>query len=323
MPTHPLHPVIYREISAALKQEIIDIASPLLQELVNYGSHFLVRSEYTPTPQQDETLALDMLYLQVLEMIDAIEVLIKQASISPAYLQLRSIFEALIAIDYILQDDSKSYQRSLSWLVAHTHRRINLHESLDPTRERGKALKAELEKDEWSKTVIYPEGTDVEKAVNNLLSFLNKPHIQPIEAEYQRYKKDNKRTPEWYSLFSTLRSLEELARSVGRGAQYQLFYRHWTGVAHGEDPTRFIGRIAKSRTDQSITLIRDTSEILEVVIMSTSYFLNATRRVLTKLKPGEDFRTWYITEVRTLFLQLLQIRRQEPSLGGNNKATDQ
>ena len=58
MGTKPLEPILYRDFSVAQAKPIIDLACPLLQELVNFGTNTLVRCATSTTGGKNEDLAL-------------------------------------------------------------------------------------------------------------------------------------------------------------------------------------------------------------------------------------------------------------------------
>ncbi len=106
MPYDEFKPLLNREIRKAEAREIINIASPLLQEEINYATNAFQRcQESAKNVVPDEHVPVLASYHHVIGMIDGIEVLISQSCIVPAVPLLRSAFEALLAIDYILEKD--------------------------------------------------------------------------------------------------------------------------------------------------------------------------------------------------------------------------
>jgi hypothetical protein len=58
MPTEPLETLLYRDLSKVAAKEIIEIASPLLQELVNYSTNAFRRCESSTTGNENEDVAV-------------------------------------------------------------------------------------------------------------------------------------------------------------------------------------------------------------------------------------------------------------------------
>jgi len=63
MPTDPLESIIYRDLAKANANELFEVASPLLIEMVNYGSNVIVRCATSSQGKKDEDLAVLSLYL--------------------------------------------------------------------------------------------------------------------------------------------------------------------------------------------------------------------------------------------------------------------
>jgi len=218
MTTKPLETILYRELSKVEAKDIIEIASPLLQELVNYSTNAYARCATSTSGSEDEDAAILTLYLHIIEMTDGVEVLVSQSCPVPAIPLVRSSFEALLSIKYILEADY--VRRSLSWLVDYAHKRLTFYyEFMDPSTNRGKAFQKALRAHEYEEmqNLPLPPQIEVQQRIANLQDFLAKPHIQPVEAEFQNFKRQYKRRPNWYELFGGPgRSLYELARYLKR-----------------------------------------------------------------------------------------------------------
>jgi len=306
VPTKPFEPLLYRELAKTSAREIIDIASPLLQEIVNYATNAFQRCQTSSTGKPDEDLPILASYLHVIEMTDGIEVLISQSCPVPAIPLLRSSFEALVTIDYILEAEYQ--QGSFAWLVQYVHTRLKEYEMLDTSRKSGQDFLATLATDEIGDYMKLPPMPDLPQAIENLESLLSQPNYQTVESEYQRLKRANHRKPEWYSLFGGPRNLRELSRHVGRGAQYDFLYRYWSQITHAGDLSRFLTRTSEG--SPAFKPIRNPADIKDFSIVTAYFVLDATRKVLGKFRPGEErnFRKWYIQEIRGRFLTLVELR---------------
>jgi len=302
MPTKPFEPLLYRELAKVAAKEIIDIASPLLQELVNYATNAFQRCQMSSTDAEDEDLPVLVSYLHVIEMTDGIEVLISQSCSNPAVPLLRSSFEALLAIRYILEADYQ--QRSLSWIVGYVHSRIEGYETLDASSPRGRDFLTALSTDETRQYLALPSMPELEDAIPNLQSMLRKPKYQPIEAEYERLRQKRKRPPMWYNLFGGPPNLRELARTVERGAQYDVLYRQWSTITHATDVSHYLTRTANGTP--AFKPLRNAEELRTISAFAASFILNATRKALSKFRPGEEasLKSWYLREIGDRYLLL-------------------
>jgi len=304
VPTKPFEPLLYRELARASAREIIDIASPLLQELVNYATNAFQRCQTSSTGKPDEDLPILASYLHVIEMTDGIEVLISQSCPVPAIPLLRSSFEALVTIDYILEAEYQ--QRSFAWLVQYVHTRLKEYEMLDTSRKSGQDFLATLSTDKIGDYMKLPPMSDLPQAIENLESLLSQPNYQTVESEYQRLKKTNHRKPEWYSLFGGPHNLRELSRHVGRGAQYDILYRYWSQITHAGDLSRFLTRTNEG--SPAFKPIRNLEDIKYVSGYAARQILSTTRKMLGKFRPGEErsFLKWYSQEISERFPTLAE-----------------
>lgn len=299
MPTEPLESILYRELSLVDGKELIDIASPLLQELVNFGTNALVRCLSSASGGIDEDLAPFALFRHIIEMTDGIEVLLSQSCSVPAIPALRSSFEALLSLEYILEDQSVYAQRSLAWLVGYVHQRIDMYQCLDPATNKGAEFKRLFDSDEVASRISLPAASHAQRAESNLRAFLARSHIQPIEAEYLSYR----RRPNWYHLFGGPRHLRELAKYLSRGAQYEILYRHWSRTAHSQDLLQFIGQ-RDEQNQAAIGRLRQPQQINQTASFAASFMLGAIRLTVSTFRPGEDLSRWYTREVRDRYLTM-------------------
>lgn len=301
MPTNPLESILYRELSKTEAKEIIDIASPLLQELVNFATNALARCATSQdlSGKEDEDVAVLALYRHITELTDGIEVLLSQSCAMAAIPVLRSSFETLLAMEYILENESIYVQRSLAWMLGYAHRRIDMYERLDPSTSKGQGTKRLFDEDKimasMLKTLLPVE--EAQKAKARLQTMLTKPHFQPIETEYNSHKK-----PEWYRLFDGPNNLRELAVRLRRGGLYEILYRQWSTTAHAQDLLPFMDRTLKGAP--TIKRLRDTGRIREIASFAAGFILRATMLILKKLRSGEDITPWYKREVRELYRSL-------------------
>jgi len=301
MPTEALDSILYRELSKVAAQDAVVVVSPLLKELVNHATKALVRCATSTTGKIDEDLAVLALYRQGIEVADGIEVLISQSCPSPAIPLLRTSFETLLSIEYILEEETEYIRRSLSWLVSYIHHRLDMYERLDPSTPKGQNFQTAFSNDKQASNITLPPPTEARKAIANLQSMLNKPHIQPIETEYQ-----NRKRPRWHQLFGGPPNLCELARHLKRGAQYEILYRYWSSTTHAESLLPFIDKKQAKTGEFVIGRLRAPSQIREVASYSATFMLKMTRLVVAKFRPGEDLTSWYKREVRDRFLQLVR-----------------
>ena len=133
-----------------------DAPQPLTQKSLSVG---LSRHETTPktgraTVYEIFRLAILLLYLHVVEMIDAIEVQLAQSVAVPPMLQLRSAFEAYLQLEWMLKDDTK--RRVYAYLVYDIRHRIRIYRSLDTSVPEGRQHQAMIARDKWAQQCLFP-----------------------------------------------------------------------------------------------------------------------------------------------------------------------
>ena len=249
--------------------------------MVNYATNAFARCDTSASGKDDEDLAVLMLYLQVIEMTDGVEVVLSQSCTGPAIPLLRSSFEALLSMEYILEKDYA--RRSHSWLADYAYMRLAAYEKADPSTPKGKDFQRDISLDRAGKYLSLPDIGAVDRAKDNLEKFLSKPHLSPVVSEFSKFK----RRPHWYQLFGGPSNLRELARRLERHAQYEILYRYYSTAVHGHD-MRFL---QVTEHGGSALFLRDTAPLAHIAGMAASWMLSATRLMLGKFRPGEDIST--------------------------------
>ena len=307
MPTKALKPLLDRELSIAWAKSVIDIGSPLLQELVNYATNAFARCQGSTKGGENEDIAVLALYYHIIEMTDGIEALISQCCAIPAIPTLRSSFEALLSMEYILEPGGDYITRSLSWLADYIHKQQAAYERLDPSTTRGRQFLDATKADKVAQNIVPPDATEPSEAAARLQSVLSRPQFAPIEAESKRWKRKYNRNPQWYALFGGPHNLERLAKRLQRPAQYGFLYRDWSMISHANDFSRLSTTSAKGA--KVIKRLRDPANIRDLTAFALNFLLDATHEALAKFRPGEEqsHSRWSKTEVREDFLRISQV----------------
>jgi hypothetical protein len=301
MPTKPFEPLLYRDLRKVEAKKVIEIASPLLQELVNHATNAFQRCQVeTAKGVADEHLPVLSSYYHTIEMADGIEVLISQSCTIPAILLLRSSFEAILTIDYILEKDYR--KRAFAWLVCYVRDRLHKYKMLDISTQEGKEFQIVFNNDLVREQIELPPLPKLGNNIRNLESLLEKPDYQFADIEYKRMKKIIHGKPNWYSLYDGPRSFQKLAAHLKRGAIYEMLYRHWASISHASDLSHFLAK--KNNGTPALNPIRNHEELIMVTGLACTFILEATRLALSKFRPGEmnSLRRWYITEVSKPYL---------------------
>jgi hypothetical protein len=144
MPTEPFLPLFNPELQKSLVKQRIDAAVALIGELRNHGHHLFERCADQPAGG-DENMVILFLFYHLVEMLDGIGVLVSEAAIPPAQLLARAEFESLLALKYVLREDT--VRRAHAYLGCDALERLEFYASLDPETEQGKKLRGAMAAD--------------------------------------------------------------------------------------------------------------------------------------------------------------------------------
>ena len=297
MPTEAHKNVLYREFSLVQYKELKPSPTTLLQEVVNFGTNAFIRCLTSVGDEENIHLAPLALYRQILELTDGIEVLVSNAAPSACFPLLRNSFEALLSLEYILEDNAKYETRSLCWLASYARDTIRVYSSLIPETQEGEKFLTSIMEDKFVRNFPLPPAQDVSKAIDNLSHLLGRDQFTAIVTEYSRYKRE----PNWYALFDGPKKLSHLARHLKRTAQYDILYHGWSMSAHAQDFRPFLGRGESGKG--AIQGIRNLDTTSEVTTFAVTFIIDATRLLINKFRPGENWSSWYFREVRDAYIQ--------------------
>jgi len=292
--------VLCREIEPKEYKDLLIQIAEIIEECVNFGTHILAWCSKKPKKDGSD-LTITLIFRHFIESLDAITVLIKHGCADPTEPLLRSIFEALIGLEYILEKDT--VQRALSYEVAHAHRKISLYKKIDPTSEQGKQFKKVLSNDSILKNIILPT-FDANKLTANLEKMLKKPQYIRIDEEWQNYKEANKRSPNWFSLFGGPKNIIDLAYHVNRGGLYEFLYRIWSQSVH---VTGVIKNITKDEFGNGAIIgLRNPKNIQIHSSLSLGMIMIAYNKMIRYYIPDKEkyFKEWYTKNIREWYLQL-------------------
>jgi hypothetical protein len=229
VPTTPPPWLLDRDAAREAVRETLAVADPMLTEVVNYGGAVLARWASRSNPK-DHDLATLFTYRHLLDMVDAIHLLVREGASAPARLQLRAAFEALLAIQWITKADTE--RRAYAYLARDALAQI-----------------AYLERLRGSNALPVPDGTVdpvawIDRTVTHLHGRLQRPgwceaHTAFVACRNRIPSKRDKLRwwPQWYAIHGGPADLAGLAGKCGRTYDYDLLYRAWSDVGHGTDIT--------------------------------------------------------------------------------------
>jgi len=295
--------ILPREQENDLK-EILSHFSYLIDDAINFGTH-LVKWEMNKEREGDEHMPPLLFFRNILELGDAVSTLIKNSSIDACKPILRSLLENLFSLEYLLEKNTP--KRALSYIVWHTHKKLNLGKRLTSSTTNGNQLKKEITKDKLlGKTAeTFFDHKMILAAKKNSENLLKLPKYISIENEYQRTLQ-NRKNPNWYSLYQGPNNIEQLAKYLELHALYEFIYRGLSGYVHS---TNILDGKLVPNKNGSVDIIQIrypkdaqsiTQHTINFLLMAFKAFCNAR---LPKKK--QDYNNWYM-EIRKSHNKLLE-----------------
>ena len=299
MPTTPPESLYSPDLIVEGTRATRERYEPVIKEIIHYGvSAVDTALRWDPKAVDDAKLSCISLYYQVLETFDTTLVLLRQACAIGMRLALRSAFEGILGLEYMLREDSA--RRGRSYLVADAHTRIAVYLLVDINTPEGRDFQKRLSKDEFTGGGLSGfEFKDFAAQRANLERGLRNDSLREIEREYQRVKKKFKQRPKWYALYGGPRDLRQLAHRLGKSATYDVLYRQWSDTAHLTDLKRHMGT---ESGQLKVVGLRDARGLTSVSGLATTFGVTATRIFLQGILPDRissgEFKRWYTQEIR-------------------------
>ena len=265
---------------------LVNAASWLARELCNWQTSLIALKE-----------SLLSLYMHAIEMADSVDVLLSESCCTPAWLQVRSLFESSLSTEFMLAEDSE--HRALAWQYFHLLQRLAYADRHDPSTERGKQWVRDVERDEVGSNLTPPPQELVERDVARFREALGSPRFETVRQEYREHRR---RPRHWYALGGGPGNLRELAVALHHPAEYSALYSYWSEIGHAE----FMPRSAKSALSGSgeTCWIRNPSELQQVAMTAVNLLLSVSRHVSIRIETWEEFRVWYLESFRPKLLIL-------------------
>lgn len=285
MPTEPVKDPLNRETVKELAKPVIEIASPLLLEVINYATNAIEKCQTSNKAQKEEAFPLFVLYAHIIQMADGTQVLVSNGCGTPGNLLLRSSFEARLSLKFLLAKDTD--KRAIAWLVKYVDDEIAFLEMSDPTNLKGREFREKHKNDNMYRVTGPPLSLPgIPENIARLRTALNLAKYADV---YEEYKKRRIKRPysEWYSLFNGPTSLKKLAEHFGEGAIYEVLYYSWSKISHANETTHMHFNI------------RNPIPIVEVASTTVSHLLETTSLMLNHFQSNRmtHFEKWVAREV--------------------------
>ena len=304
MPTDPHNEFLDRERNHRNEEvaEALNAAADCLDEAINFGTHVLAWCTKAATSHSAWVAPLVLSFRHCLEMLDAVSVLVRKGIVAPSNTNLRSAFESLLGIKYIIRGNLE--KRGKAYIVCHLHRNLKFLSRIDPGTEMGKQFRAELEGSPIQ-SVLGDKGDNLPQRRDNIKDTLEK-NYPDVEEEYQKIKRSNSGRFSWYEMYGGPNNIRELADEVDMEGWYRLLYNEWSRTSHARD---VVDRpLFTSGEESYMKSLRTPTRISPVVVNGTNLCLIACEDVIEYLVPGrrETFEKWYMREIRSRYMDIAE-----------------
>lgn len=279
----------------------------VLRDMTNYGTNLLPRCLVTSKKTLKDAIILGVMLRQALTMFDAIEILIANASIYPAHLQSRALFEVSVYIDWALK--TATDERCAYYYVANLRRdrlwALSTQGGSAKNVSDESAMAAFEDVAPETSRKLFAEGT---KRLDEVNAVLAQPRFLPIDQAFETYRKKHKLTyePLWHAPLGQ-KTVRQLAKELDRLREYDVFYSLTSEVVHATSQKSHI-HFAEGLL--YIDPIRNLEGIDFLLPFSMSMMIHIYRSILEHYRPDElqNFKRKYMEDWREQYRNIQRVR---------------
>lgn len=260
----------------------IKISEPLdsLRDFVDYGTHLVLRCYNSSNKSLKDLVALSSLFKNALSMADAIEVMMRQGVIRPSQLQLRSLFEVSVTLQWVLQESGD--ERARAYHVANLRRQRLWASRYLPDTTEDKAFKYFW--DTVGDKTTSPEGEkEARVQIANLNKVLSGPSLCDLNKKFEVFYQKKEYEQDWYKIIG-VRSFRDIAKDLGCAAEYAMVYVSGSEVMHG---STYTGQVAFDGPKVITDSLRSPEEIGYSLRLAMALTLKMIRSTLEYYMPAE------------------------------------
>lgn len=296
--------LLERYLAVVNAKQIIDVADPLLEQVINYGTWVLGRCLQQPGDYERDAEAAPLAILhRMLEVTDGIHTLVKSACGPAVAPLLRTLFDAFASLTYILQDRHEFLDRSRSWFVGHLFARI-------AERETSIRILDDFPRDE------IPHGMreEAEEEVHRIKELLREDHLRALAQEYkQKIAKRRSTRVEWFSLGGGPRNRYELMKRIGYIREYEVYYSSWSRDVHANEFRHAFTHADDGSNSAAVYSLRNPGKLAGNAALAATFCAMGSIEILKWFRPNEPAAPrieWYTTQVRPRSRRLHRLQRQ-------------
>ena len=255
-----------------------------------------------------DAVVLAIFLRQAVAMLDGVEILLSSGASHVANLQMRALFEASVYIDWTLEGDS---EKKASYYYVHNLRRKRLWAS------RAQSGSAEAQKfvamlNESGVTIDDKLKESTKRQIEEIDRALSRPNLAQINKDFEEHRKGKPYDPAWYVPLGQ-RNLGTIARTVGKGTQYAIFYSGASEVMHTSSYEPHVRIGAGQLTFQPIRSLEGFDNVLR---FSPTIAFSTFRKILNEYRPGELplFSRKYVEKWQQEFMNFPQIKYETETI---------
>ncbi len=271
-------------------QEVLDLYSDLIDESINFGTHILKWDVENHIEKKDDGI-ISLFLRNCIELGDGISILIRQSSIDPGTILLRTLFENSLGILYLLEKNEE--QRLYSFMVWRIKKDIKYYKQFISSYPSNAELKSKLKKDKLQLSLDkFFDREEIKNIIERKVEFLNKPKFKQISLEYEKCSK-KRNNPNWYSLFDGPRNIKELSYYFGKIVEYEFQYRKYSENVHATGLMKGFASAGEGKAQ--IIQIRDFENCKNLYIATVSYLLMSFNEIIVKrnIEKRSEFLKWH------------------------------
>ncbi|MCY8371952.1 DUF5677 domain-containing protein [Bacillus haynesii] len=213
--------LINRKMDKGIQKEFNAIGR-LMDSFVDYGD-IMYKRLYDECGSNELNAPLFTLLAHILNMVDGVAIMSKKGASEGMIPLCRSMFEAALYFEYMYTEPKD--RGVIAYQVHSCYQEIKLREMFDSNTNSGKKHRG-IFTNEFSG---FEEVQDipVSESCKHLFNFLKRKEIQNVKDAWDKKKPKN-----WYSLYTDLRNLRDLARYLNVEARYVFLYKRASEFIH-------------------------------------------------------------------------------------------
>lgn len=243
----------------------------------------------------------------VVELLDGVEILVREGSALNCFHQLRSTCEAYWGVLWVLDEDTE--RRGKAYQVWHAHRTMAFTAQFDTSTDVHARLRSRVSGQEHAQ-IFDGARVDSEAVKERKLRLLSLPEYRETAAEWERAVADRKNKPGfpfWYSLFGGPKHVGALAARVGQRPMYEVFYGFYSDAIHAGNAFDHLAPL-NDGSERAVRPVRHPGWLSKVACQASQLAVLTSRAVLGHYAPQQVsiFGKRYVERLRARIQRLTE-----------------